>query len=283
MSRSSNAALTHLLSNCTAGGSWPAPGRCRRANPTRATQARKAVRSSLPSGTSPKNGRTCVRKNLSVTSPSGRPEMRHRRPPLVPPLADGDPAEPRIDQRPLHPVDLDDAHVRLGVLLALELLRSLLAVGRAEPHEVRLRSVAQPLLDDRRHRPTLRLPGAHQVHRQDEARRTGVDSGGQNGPAQRHFCRPDQVIESGLFPFTPWRSWDRGPYRPPRKAKSERVNPFSTGHLGTTGCTGLVDSRPHETVADDTSRPAPRWLRCCTPRACYGASDVGGSARRAGS
>jgi hypothetical protein len=121
------AALTHWLSSCTTpwmvAGASPEP----RVEPSCATHERSDVRSSLPSGTAPNLGGAWVRKNWASRA-SARPKVGDRRPPTVPPLSNGDTTEPRIDQRTLHPVNLDD--VRVGVLLAPELLRALTAVGR---------------------------------------------------------------------------------------------------------------------------------------------------------
>jgi hypothetical protein len=62
-------------------------------------------------------------------------------------------------------------------------------------------------------------------------------------------CRPQ-------IKFTPWRSWDRGPYRPPRKARSVGV-----GRIGRTPClrqvhkkcTELADTGRHGTVRGGTN------------------------------
>ena len=51
-------------------------------------------------------------EELRITGARARPQVGDRRPPLVPPLTDRDPAEPRVDERALHPVDLDDVDVQ---------------------------------------------------------------------------------------------------------------------------------------------------------------------------
>ena len=63
--RSSNAAFTHLFMSCTT--RWMVAGArlLPSGDPRSATQARSAVRSSLPSGVDPNTGRACVRKNCS--------------------------------------------------------------------------------------------------------------------------------------------------------------------------------------------------------------------------
>lgn len=78
-------------------------------------------------------------------------QIRDRRPPLVPPLTDGDATESWIDEGPVLAVDLGHVGERKGVTAALELLRTLLALSGPESHEVGLRAVAQLLVDDRRH------------------------------------------------------------------------------------------------------------------------------------
>ena len=67
------------------------------------------------------------------------------------PLGERDATEPRVDQRALQAVDLDEANEGFGLLLALELLRALLAVAHAIAHLIGTRTVVQPPLADRGH------------------------------------------------------------------------------------------------------------------------------------
>jgi hypothetical protein len=90
-------------------------------------------------------------EELLVSGLRARVQIRDRRPPLVPPLTDGDATESWIDEGPVLAVDLGHVGERKGVTAALELLRTLLALSGPESHEVGLRAVAQLLVDDRRH------------------------------------------------------------------------------------------------------------------------------------
>ncbi len=73
-------------------------------------------------------------KELLVSGLRARAQIRDRRPPLVPPLTDGDATESWIDEGPVLAVDLGHVGEREGVAAALELLRTLLAVSGAESH-----------------------------------------------------------------------------------------------------------------------------------------------------
>ncbi len=159
-------------------------------------------------------GRQRVRAEvLRVACLRARPQVGHRRPPTIPPLGDSDAAQPGVDERALQPVDLDEVDVRLGVPLALELPRSLLAVRRPVAHQVGPRAVCEVLLDDRSHAPCY-VSGAHQVHRPCNTGRYETTRSGRKDLLRDHLARSVQRARIGCFAFTPWRSWVRVPHRP---------------------------------------------------------------------
>ena len=62
-----------------------------------------------------------------------------------------DSTETRVDEAAIQAIDLDEIHVGVSLTFALELLRSFVSSSSAIADEIRARTVAEALLQDRCH------------------------------------------------------------------------------------------------------------------------------------